>query len=301
MAAFADGAMVHGLDYDDAIDDSTVHPSATTVPAAIAVAERVGGVGGKELIAAVALGNDMISRMARSVVLKQVWFITPVFGVFAAAATCGKLLRLEPDKLVDALGIAFCQAAGTMEIVYGVGSNIRAIYDGFVGKAGVLSALMAQRGIRGVRQSLEGKTGLFNVYFSGDYSRDSLTADLGKRFEGSRACFKPWPCCRRTHHYLTAILELVRQHQLSADNIKGITIETGTLSQELCIPLEQRRRPATPMNAKYSIPYVVATAILKGKVTIKTSALRRSKTLRPWHWLIKSVPASTSSWIVVRV
>lgn len=269
MAAFANGAMAHALDYDDVFDDTAVHPSATTVPAAFAVAERIGAVDGKQFITAVALGNDLIYRMAQAVVWKRDWFLTPLFGVFSATAACGRLLGLEQSKLVDAFGIALCQAAGTMEIVYGTGSNIRGMYDSFVGKAGVLSALMAQRGISGAKASLEGKAGLFNVYFHGEYSREALTDGLGKHFEGSRVGFKPWPCCRFAHPYITAILALLRQDKVSPEEIRGITVEVSSASGELFTPLEARRRPTTPLDAKFSIPYTLAKAILKGTITLE--------------------------------
>ncbi|MBI2907722.1 MAG: MmgE/PrpD family protein [Chloroflexi bacterium] len=267
-AAFANGAMAHALDYDDVFDDEAVHPSATTVPAALAVAERAAGVSGKDFITAVALGNDIIGRLGKSVVWKRDWFLTPLFGVFSSAAAAGKVLGLDRNRLVDALGIGLCQAAGTMEIVYGTGSNIRGIYDSFVGKAGVLSALMAQRGISGVKSSLEGKAGLYAVYFHGEYDRDILTADLGRRFDGTKVSFKPWPCCRFSHPYLTALLALARERDISIGDVKGITVETSSVSHELCIPPEARVRPATPLDAKFSIPYILARGLLKGGITL---------------------------------
>ncbi|MBI2907219.1 MAG: MmgE/PrpD family protein [Chloroflexi bacterium] len=268
-AAFANGALAHSLDYDDVFDEYGAHPSATTVPAALVVAERAGGVSGKQLITAVALGNDMMSRMSRAIVFKRDWFITPVFGAFTATAVAGKVLGLDKDRLVDAFGIAFCQAAGTMEIVYGTDSNIRALYDSFVGRTGVLSALMAQRGISGVKASMEGKNGLFNVYFHGEYDPRILTDHLGKRFEGTDVSFKAWPCCRRSHPALTAIMGLMRKERIPVDNIKSITVETNAPSEALCTPREARQAPKTVLDAKFSIPYTVANAILKGRVALE--------------------------------
>ena len=269
MAAYANGAMAHALDYDDVYDENGVHPSATAVPAAMAIAERAGGISGKDLIVAIALANDMISRMSRAVVWKRDWFLTPAFGVFAGAAACGKLLKLDKNQIVDALGIAFCQSAGTMEIVYGTDSNIRAMYESFVGKAGVLSALMAQRGISGVKASMEGENGLFNVYFDGQYDRDVLTADLGRRFEGTDVSFKAWPFCRRAHPAVTAILPLMRREKIPADSIKRITVDTNAGSEQLCTPAESRVTPRTQLDAKFSIPYTVANAVLKGWVGLE--------------------------------
>jgi len=263
MAAYANGAMAHSLDYDDVYDDNGVHPSATCVPAVLAVAERIGGVTGKDLILAVALGNDMISRMSQAVSARHGWFLTPTFGVFSAAAACAKVLGLTAEQTVDAFGIAFCQSAGTMEIVYGTDSNIRAMYECFVGKTGVLAALMAQRGISGVKSSMEGQKGLFNVYFDGEYDRAKLTTDLGRRFEGNSVSFKAWPFCRRAHPAVTSVISLLKRENIAPDAIKRIVVDTNSGSEPLCVPTESRVRPKTLLDAKFSIPYTVATAVIK--------------------------------------
>ena len=263
MAAYANGAMAHSLDYDDVYDDNGVHPSATCVPAVLAIAERVGGVTGKDLILAVALGNDLISRMSQAVSAKHGWFLTPTFGVFSAAASCAKVLRLTVEQTVDAFGIAFCQSAGTMEIVYGTDSNIRAMYECFVGKTGVLAALMAQRGISGVKSSMEGQKGLFNVYFDGEYDRSKLTSDLGVRFEGNTVSFKAWPFCRRAHPAVTSVISLLKRENIPLSAIMKIVVDTNSGSEPLCVPTESRVRPKTLLDAKFSIPYTVATAVLK--------------------------------------
>ncbi len=272
MAAFVNGAMTHSLDYDDVIDECGVHLSATTVPAALAVAERTGGVSGREFITAIALANDMISRMAQAISARRSWFLTPLMGVFSGAAACGKVLGLGKDQLVNAFGIAFCQAAGTMEVVHGTDSSIRALYDSFVGKAGVLSALMAQRGISGVKASMEGKSGLFNAYFLGDYSSDILRGDLGRRFEGSKVSFKAWPCCRRAHPAVTALLALMRKEGIRAEEIERVVIDTNPASEALCQPPAARQRPSIPLDAKFSIPYIAANAMLKGRISLEDFA-----------------------------
>ncbi len=138
-------------------------------------------------------GNDLFSRLCLSINFKLPWQRTPLFGVFAAAATSGKILELDEEQMVDALGLAFYQAAGTRELRFGVGSDIGGMMDAFPNMGGALAALMAQRGIRGVRTCLEGKAGLFKVYYGGEYDRDALTTDLGKKFHSADVSFKAWP------------------------------------------------------------------------------------------------------------
>jgi 2-methylcitrate dehydratase PrpD len=124
MAAFANGAMAHCLDFDDHAPEGH-HPSSSIVPAALAVAERRGGVSGRDLIAAVAAGQDMFLRLRRNVGWKQDWHLTTVLGVFSATASACRVLGLDADRTVNALGIASMQSCGTMELAYGVGSDPR--------------------------------------------------------------------------------------------------------------------------------------------------------------------------------
>lgn len=165
MAAFANGAMNHVLNYDDIVTEAFVHPTSPTLAAALAVAERIGKVTGKEFITAVTLGIDLIIRMALAVVqsaegFKYDWHPTPLFGTFSSTAVAGKLLGLNEDKLADALGIAFLQAAGSLQMDWSVGVGITYYRDAFPAKAGVLSALLAQRGITGIKDCLQSKAGL---------------------------------------------------------------------------------------------------------------------------------------------
>jgi len=277
MAAFANGAMVHALDYDDVIDDAVVHPTAATLPAALAVAELVGKVSGKELITAVTLGNDLITRMSLALTqssqgYKHItgWHMNTTFGAYSSAAAAGKLLGLDKDKMADALGIAFMHTGGSFQINYSDGVGITPLYDCFLSQAGVLSALMAQRGITGVKDCLQSKAGVYNLYFRGEYDPSYLTDKLGERFEGINMGFKLWPTCRCTHVYITATLDLIRKHGIHPEDITEVIATVGDWGQNLCLPLEERRKPETGMFAGLSIPFTVAAAIAKGEVNIGT-------------------------------
>ncbi len=272
MAAFVNGGMAHGLDYDDAHPVAGLHAIACCVAAGFAIAERQGKVNGKEFITALALGSDMSCRIALGV--KEVpgypYGLSPhpTLGVFSCAATSGKLLGLDKDRLVDAFGIALAQAGCTREFNVGVGSNLRGIYPAFPAKAGVLSALMAQRGITGPKNSLEGKLGLLNVHFRGNYDREVMLADLGKRFEGGNVGFKPWPACFANHGYIDTILRVVKEQEIHPDDVEQVTLTVGNDGQQLFEPPEARRRPTTPLDAKFSIPFTIGVALARRKVVI---------------------------------
>lgn len=266
-AAFANGAMAHCLDYDDHIPEGH-HPSSAVVPAAFALAERIGNVNGRDFLTAVALGQDIFVRLRRNIEWRQDWHLSPVLGVYAAAAACCKLLKLDERETVNALGIAMCQSAGTMELGYGVGSDLRGMYPAFASKGGVFSALMAQRGITGVQSAFEGKAGVIPVYFGGQWNRQSMVDGLGVHYQGADTMYKPWPSCGASHVYLDAVLKLMRDHRLAGSDIRKIVVHVGDFAQRLCEPLAGRRRPATVVDAKFSIPYAMALAVSRGRVTL---------------------------------
>ena len=272
MAGFAHGSMAHVLDYDDVVDDTIGHPTAAVLPGALAIAERVGGVSGKELITAVVLGTDVNVRIALPVMkrgpYKSGWFPPTVFGYLGAAATAGKLLGLNEDQMADCLGIAFHQTAGSNELISSGGVGITPLYPAFLAKAGVLSALMAQRGITGIKDCLESKAGFYNLYFGGEYDSHYLTDKLGERFESINVGIKPWPTAVCTHKFITAALDIVHDHNVSPEDVSEIIVHVSTFGQHLCEPLDERQRPNDFMGAGLSIPFTVATAIAKGKVDI---------------------------------
>ncbi|CAM3742708.1 MmgE/PrpD family protein [Polaromonas hydrogenivorans] len=263
MAAFANGAMAHCLDFDDHAPEGH-HPSSSIVPAVFALAERAGGVSGREMIAAVAAGQEVFLRLRRNVESRKDWHLTTVLGVFSAAAAAARVLRLSPESVGDAFGYAGMQCCGTMEMMYSTGSSQRGLYAGFSTKGAVLAAMMAQKGISGVQTMFEGKAGLFNVYFGGKYNREGMVADLGKVYSGGEILYKPWPSCGVSHGFIHSTLTLMKEHKLTIDDIKELRVNVGDFGFELCTPIEDRRAPQTSADAKFSIPFCVAVAATHG-------------------------------------
>lgn len=268
MAAFANGAMAHCLDFDDHAPEGH-HPSSSIVPAVFALAERKGGVSGQEMIAAVAAGQDMFMRIRRNVESRLDWHITTVVGVFSATAAAARILGLNAEQTANALGIAGMQSCGTLELAYGVGSDLRGLYAGFSTKGAVVSALLAQKGVTGTRSMFEGKAGLFNTYFAGKYDREKMLAGLGHDFSGGEILFKPWPSCGASHGFIHATLELMKENRLTPADIQELRVNVGDFQWQLCQPLENRRRPAKPADAKFSIPFCVAVAAAHGEVKVQ--------------------------------
>ncbi len=276
-AAFANGVLAHALDYDDIVDEAGVHPTLCTVPAAFALAEKMGGVTGQEFIAAVALGNDLICRLGSAIKRKQEGLVlgfrpAPVLGVFGAAAAAGKILKLDRDRIVDALGIAFHQAAaGTFEVFLSPGDpKIRELYGGSIGMQAALAALMAQRGVTGIKTSFEGPAGLFNLYFQGKCDRDYLVGDLGTRYDGLNVGLKAWSANRIMHNHVQAALELTREHDINPADIEQITLYVTEIQKRYAG--EERKKPATSTEARISLPFCVSAAIANKGLRLKSFA-----------------------------
>jgi 2-methylcitrate dehydratase PrpD len=267
MAAFANGAMAHSLDFDDRTAWGA-HAGSSLIPAAFAIAESRGGVSGKRMIAAVAAGQDLFIRLRCNVGWRQDWNLSTVLGVFSAAATAAHVLGLDRAKLVHAMGIASMQAAGTMEMIFATGSDLRGMYGGFSAKGAVLGALLAEKGTTGIGTLFEGKTGLFNTYFGGKYDRDKMLNKLGIEYLGAGMLYKPWPVVGIAHTYVHAAIELMKENRLRPDEIERVEVLVGDFQQEMSYPLESRRAPATAVDAKFSLPFIVALAVTKGQVTI---------------------------------
>ncbi len=271
-AAQINGTMIHALDYDDGHQEALVHIGCVAVSTCFAAAERMGKVSGRELITALALGGDFLARLGMASrpgtsALSSGWHPTTLFGFLGAAAMSGRLMGLDEEKMINALGLAYhqCGGAGT-----GVsdGALAKRMGPGLAAKAGITSALMAERGITGERDPLEGKTGLFNTYMGGDYDISILTSELGKRFEGINIGDKPYPCCGLFHACIDATLALLSRHDIAVDLIEEVTAYGGEPVYEHTQPLEIKRTPRTIIDAQFSVPWVVATALVNGKVTV---------------------------------
>jgi 2-methylcitrate dehydratase PrpD len=270
MAAFANGSMSHALDFEDIHDMALVHPNAAAIPAALAMSESLGNISGKDFIAALTVGSDLVARLGLAVKENAVeygWYMPPILEAFGATTAAGKLLKLDAEQIRNAFSLTLCQATCSAELIYSSNSMIRAIRDAFSAKAGLLSALLAQKGITGFQQPFEGKAGLFNNYLRGKWDPLSLTKELGKIFEGAHVSFKPWPSCRGTHAYIEGTLQILEEHPLKPVEIKKINLTVNSLNKMLCEPLENKKNPVTAIEAKFSLPFTVATAVVHGKVT----------------------------------
>lgn len=275
MAGMANGSFGHMLDFDDVCVIAS-HISIATVPVALAMAEKSGNVSGRELITAVAAGADVMSRLEMSIPIPdwritEGWFATQLLGFFAGAATAGRMLKLDEDRMEDALGIAFNQLSGSYQMALGASTHMRSMQAGFSGHGGILAAELAQAGISGPKEVLEGKYGLFATYVrTRTPNWDTLLDRLGDYFPVlDHHHFKQWPACDHTRPVNMAIEKLLEESPFSAEDVRRVTVVGGSGgTQLLCDPLESKRRPQTSIDAKFSIPFTAAAMLRRGTVTL---------------------------------
>jgi 2-methylcitrate dehydratase PrpD len=270
-AAQINAVMIHASDYDDTHDPSPVHTGVVALPTAFAIAETIGGIDGKKIITAVALATDFTVRLCIACKISMFdsgWHFTTLHGNFNAAAVAGKLLGFDEETLVNAFGLAYHQAGGNIQCVHD-GVLAKRIGPSFAVRNGIMAALMAQKGITGAKNVLDGRHGLFNIYHRGEYNSEVLSAGLGERYEMTGISFKPYPCCRNDHPSIDATLAIIRENKFKPEDVDAITISLGSGAMGLlCEPSDVKRNPRTIVDAQFSIPWTVAVAIVHGKVGV---------------------------------
>lgn len=288
MAALVNGGMAQALNYADTAELGG-HLGPTSVPAALAVAESIGGVSGKEFIVSLAAGTEIQSRLSRA--FKLAWGDWPVkalrtqlWGYFNAGVSAGRVLKLSPEEMHSALGLALMQASGSMQVVRGGDPPAKAIYAAFPNHGGVLSALLSRQGL-GAKFSevFEGEAGLFAMFHEGRFLPSILHAGLGDKFYLVGVRFKPWPVSGVVHSLLDAALRLVSRENIDVAAIDKILLRGGPDISHCCEPLEVRKRPQTSTAAANSIFFPVAKVLANGKLTLGDFApggLQQAEVLR---------------------
>ncbi|HSB71310.1 MAG TPA: MmgE/PrpD family protein [Candidatus Methylomirabilis sp.] len=268
-AVLANGTLAHGLDFDDTREDAIVHTGCVAVTTALAVGEAVGASGSAALEAMLA-GVEVMCRVGLAVPGKfhaRNFHPTALSGSFAAAAAAGKLYGLTEDQLVHAFGICGSQASGVIQYLAD-GSWTKRLHPGWAAHAGVVAALLAQAGFSGPEMVLEGRQGFYQA-FAGGYDEplmDRLLESLGRVWEVGRLTFKPYPCGSIAHPYMDCALRLRSQQAIRPDQVAEIHCRTaeGPVPR-LWEPLTAKRRPPNGYAAKFSLPYLVAVVLVKGR------------------------------------
>jgi 2-methylcitrate dehydratase PrpD len=277
MAALANGALAHGLDFDDTHAPSITHASAVVIPTVLALAEER-GLSGAEALAAAVAGYETITRLGMAApgrFHERGWHATAVCGAFAAALAGGRCLGLAEGPLAAAVGIAASCASGLLEFLED-GSEVKRLHPGWAAHSGVLAAGLAGAGLTGPGTGLEGRFGFYHAALGVRPDLTPLLDSLGSRWETLAVAFKPYPCCHYSHAYVDAARRLRDAHGIDADAV--VDVECRVPAGEvpiICEPAEAKRAPRTDYDAKFSLPFTLAAAFVDGRVGVETFAARR--------------------------
>lgn len=273
-AVFVNGSLGHMADYDDV--GAGGHVSIVTIPVAFAVGEQLGALSGRDLIAAVAAGTDIHTRLNAGIripdwTIAEGWFPTQLFGFVSGAATAARLYGADAATMENAFGIAFNQMSGSRQMAVGTATHMRSMQAGFSGQGAVLAADLARRGIVGSKEVLEGRYGLFKTYVRCEPDWDAILGGLGATFPLLELHgFKVWPACGYTRATNTAIKQLREQHAIAPGEVESLTVIGGSGGTKLLSePLELKRRPKLSIDGKFSVPFTSAVMMVKGNVTLR--------------------------------
>ena len=261
-AALCNAYQIHNSEFDCVHEEAVAHVLSAVLPAALAHAERVGGITGKQLIEAVILGVDVASNLGVAAHSGLRFFRPANVGGFGAAAAVAKLMGLDEVRMVNALSIAYGQLCGTMQ-AHTEGSMLLAMQMGFNARNAVVAADMSEAGFDGPKNILEGPFGYFGLFeTSGDPSAAADT--LGRIWRIEEVAHKPFPSGRATHGVVDGCLELKRQHGFSSEDVERVEARVPPLVHHLV------GRPfKTDMEINYArlcAAFAAACVLVKGNI-----------------------------------
>ena len=265
-AAAINGTAAHALDYDDCSDTLGGHPSAPILPALFALAETRGG-NGRDFIAAYVAGWETETRIARGVNFhhyEKGWHPTATLGVFGAAAACARLMGLSVEQTATALALAATFSSG---IKANFGTMTKPLHVGQAARNGLYAALLAAEGFSSSPDALEHRQGFLRVFNGeGNFNADPIVAEWGAPWDivDPGLAIKQYPCCGSTHPAIDAMLLLVREHNLTPATVAKI--ESQTHPRRLAHT--DRPDPRGALDAKFSVQYCLARALVSGAVLI---------------------------------
>jgi 2-methylcitrate dehydratase PrpD len=270
-AALVNGTLAHGLDFDDTHVEAIYHASAPAVAAAFAAGEAAGRDGRSVLIAYV-LGLEIGCRLAGAgagAFHDRGLHPTALCGTFAAAVVAARLAGDSRASLVSALGLCGSQAAGILELRE---SWLKRLHPGWAAHAGLVAAALGRHGFRGPATVFEGPHGFYAAHLGTVPGGElSPTHELGTRWAIRGIALKPYPCCHFIHAFVDAALWLRESEHLRPEDVERIDCPlTDRLQPVVGEPRERRIRPPTIYDALFSVPYVVALAVVKGRVDVAT-------------------------------
>ena len=267
QAALANGTMGHALDYDDVAANWLGHPTVALLPAVLAIAEKE-RLSGKESLEGYIAGFEVASKIGRAIGMGHYtwgWHATGTLGTMGAAAATAKMLQLDAHQAKMALGIAASLAGGTRQ---NFGTMTKPFHAGSASRNGMVAALLAKKGFTADEAILESPMGFLRLFSGGgDYDPAKAAEGLGTSFDilSPGVSMKPYPCCYLTHRCIDAILHLIREYDIRADDVELVECRTSEFLTQVFIPSQ----PRSALEGKFSMQYCMAIALLDRQVGLR--------------------------------
>ena len=272
-AALMNGVLIYGLDFDDTHSGGVIYATSSVLPTVLAVGERW-RTSRRDVLTAYVLGVEAAARLAAVTKggFHQIGFHpTGLVGAFACALAAGRLMGLDEQQLVMAQGLALSVGSGSLEFLEDGAWNKR-LHPGWAANGGITAAALAQQGFIGAKRAYEGRFGLYASHLQNRLGAADLslaTAGLGDVWEVLQVALKPYPACHFVHACIEAASKLAREHEPDVAQVQEVrALVPAEVVSTVCEPLPNKRRPANSYDAQFSIPYAVATALLRGRFSL---------------------------------
>ena len=274
LAAMANGALIHALDYEDGHDVSHAHPNTASIPSILAFAEAE-GKSGRQALEAMVIASELAVRLKMCLTGNDLrdcgWYAPPMFAAYGASFGLSRLLGFDRNTALDALSITMTQISLPGQSARSKASVLRGVREGLSAKAAAYGAEMARRGVKArMDEPFEGEFGLFMSCFRNMYDESFICDGLGERWECTGLRFKAWPCCGTSHGVVDALIRLKYSNSVLPEEVEDVHLHINRQHMNLLEPHDAKYRPASIAAAKFSLPFACALVLRDGNVTLNS-------------------------------
>lgn len=267
-AAMANATLAEAWDFDDTHDAAIVHCMSPVLYAALAAAEGFEKpADGSEFLAAVAVGLEVLARLGMACTSPLTWTRTATLGGIGGSLAATRVSKVNREAMINAAGIAYMQAAGNSQTIVDA-ATAKKLQVGFAARAAVLGTLLAQKGLTGPRDILEGKYGYYELYERGNHTLGSALEGLGRNWEIDNISVKPFPCARECHAAIFAAFEASKGKKIPLVEIDRVVVSGPGILRDISGKGTAGAGAAAVVSAHLSIPYAVAVVLLEGDITL---------------------------------
>jgi len=270
-AALANGASAHAIEMDDVNNEASLHPGVVVFASALASGEMVHATG-RRFIGGVVAGYEVMIRLGKALgpenSYRQGFHPTAICGTFGSCVTSAKLIGLNEARMVNAMGIAGSQAAGSMEYL-AQGAWTKRFHAGWAAHSGMMAAQLAKKGFKGPSSIIEGRDGFLHAYSKGaDPSK--VLEGVGSGFEILQTSVKPHACCRYMQPPIDGVLQIVMENDLQPDQVEKVKLGLLRAGFPLIAdPIEKKYCPESIVDAQFSMPFGAAVALIYRKAGLE--------------------------------